>query len=266
MFNVTYGSGPVSGVFFEDCLTLGGLCVKNQPMAMVDELSFGVLGYYMAYFDGILGLGFDAISVNKIPTPVENLVQQGQIDRGVFAFYLEDNLDDPDDIGSLIIGGIEESHFQGDLHSAPVIREAYWEVQLDKLRLGGLDLLEGQSSVILDSGTSLIVGPQRMVDKLAQDLGAYAQVAGVYLIDCDAPMPDIDFVINGKAFGLSSSEYVMSQSVWGYNVCFLKIMGIDMPGTSAWILGDVFLRKYYTVFDYDKKQIQLAPARKALRL
>jgi len=231
-------------------------------MAMVDQVSFGVLGYYMAYFDGILGLGFDRISVNQVPTPVENLVNQGQIDRGVFAFYLEDTLADPDDIGSLIIGGIEESHYSGPLHSAPVIREAYWEVRLDQVNLGGTHLLAGQSSVILDSGTSLIVGPKRLVNQLAQKLGAYAQVAGLYLVDCEAHLPDIDFVIHGKPFCLSASEYVLSQKIWGYSVCFLQIMSLDAPGMDAWILGDLFLRKYYAVFDYDHKQVHLGLARK----
>lgn len=48
----------------------------------VENVGLG-LAYAVGKFDGILGLGWDAISVGKTPTPVENLHKQGLIDEPV---------------------------------------------------------------------------------------------------------------------------------------------------------------------------------------
>ncbi len=49
-------------------------------------------------------------------------------------------------------------------------------------------------------------------------------------------------------------------------MCILGVAGIDLGSSSTdvshWILGDVFLRKYYTVFDYGKRQVGIAEAAK----
>jgi hypothetical protein len=43
-------------------------------------------------FDGIVGMGFEALSVGSVPTPMLNLMSQSLIQQGLFAFYLGDQV------------------------------------------------------------------------------------------------------------------------------------------------------------------------------
>jgi hypothetical protein len=78
----------VSGFQSIDDLNIGGLIVKKQEFAEVTDAKGLGLGYLIGKFDGILGLAFPQLSVNKVPTPFSNVISQGLDKSAVFAFYL----------------------------------------------------------------------------------------------------------------------------------------------------------------------------------
>jgi hypothetical protein len=85
-------------------------------------------------FDGILGMAFQSISVDDLPTIFGLMVQQKLVDTAVFAFYLPNT---SGAVGELIIGGIDPSHYTGTLSYVPLVSETYWRLALDGLTIDG---------------------------------------------------------------------------------------------------------------------------------
>lgn len=250
-FNVRYGSGPVSGYFSSDTVTMGQFSVENQVFAEVNNVKGLGQAYSMGKFDGILGMGWDTISVDGVETPFHNLVQSGKLDDAVFAFYLGNKAP-----GELIFGGVDQKHFTGTFSYVPLKWEGYWEIAMDSFKVGGKSATTATSAIV-DSGTSLLAGPTADVAALAKMVGATKFLNGEYLISCSKPAPDFDITLGGKTYTLTKDDYIIQA---GDNMCLWAVIGIDVPAPRGplWILGDVWMRKFYTKFDYGQKRLGFA--------
>jgi hypothetical protein len=103
-FHIQYGSGDVRGSFSVDDITLAqDIVIHGQKFAEVSDAGGLGVGYVMGKFDGILGLGFEGLSLGGAKTVFKNAIDQKMVKQGVFAFALGDNKD-----GELTFGGIGE--------------------------------------------------------------------------------------------------------------------------------------------------------------
>mmetsp|Transcript_10003 Transcript_10003/g.37842 ORF Transcript_10003/g.37842 Transcript_10003/m.37842 type:complete len:339 (-) Transcript_10003:2067-3083(-) len=254
-FKIQYGSGPVSGYWSYDDIIMGGVPVKRQQFAEVTDASGLGAAFQAGKFDGILGLAFESISIDHVMTPFGNAVAQGAVDEGVFCFYLgkEDGQD-----GELMLGGYDESYYKGEINWINLKSATYWELELEGVAVAGSDVSTGDKAIV-DSGTSLITGPTKAIKEIAKLVGAHSFIAGEYIVNCDkaSEMPDISFSLGGMVYTLSPEDYLIPD---GQKLCLFAFMGLDVPRPNGplWILGDVFMRKYTSIFDYTNKRVGLA--------
>lgn len=163
-FEIRYGSGSLSGFVSQDTLRIGDVKVKHQDFA--EATSEPGLAFAFGRFDGILGLGYDSISVNRVVPPFYNMLNQGLLDEPVFSFYLGNTANGDGDESEACLGGINKDHYTGELVKIPLRRKAYWEVDLDAIAFGDQSAELDNTGVILDTGTSLNALPSTLAELL----------------------------------------------------------------------------------------------------
>lgn len=67
-------------------LQLGNLKIKNQIFG--EAVKQPGITFIAAKFDGILGMAFPRISVDKVTPFFDNVMQQKLIEKNIFSFYL----------------------------------------------------------------------------------------------------------------------------------------------------------------------------------
>jgi len=83
-------------------------------------------------------------------------------------------------------------------------------------------------------------------------------------MDCSfSKLPEITFIIGKTRYSLQPEDYLV---FFDDNTCALGIRPINAstPNCTLFILGTLFLKKYYTVFDSEAAQIGLALLKKNL--
>jgi saccharopepsin len=257
-FAIRYGSGSLEGYVSQDTLQIGDLIIPGQDFA--EATSEPGLAFAFGKFDGILGLAYDSISVNKIVPPFYKAIEQGLLDKKQFSFYLGDTEKSEEDGGVATFGGHDKAYYSGEVTWLPVRRKAYWEVSFDGLALGDQYAELTNHGAAIDTGTSLIALPSGLAEILNAQIGAKKGWSGQYSVECDTreSLPDLTFNFSGYNFTISPFDYTLEVS----GSCISAFTPLDFPepiGPLA-IVGDAFLRRWYSIYDLEENAVGLAKA------
>ena len=156
----------MSGFRAFDTLTAGSAGSVTAPSVAFGEAEAMGNFYVCGAEDGVFGLAFRAISRLNAPTAFEMLAPH--LDEEMFAFSV------PTDTlaGELVLGGVDESRFVGDLQWIDVSTpHKYWQAALTSASIGAQQL--AGSAAVFDTGTTLLVTTEANAWALAGALDAW---------------------------------------------------------------------------------------------
>ncbi|KAF9573067.1 Vacuolar protease A [Mortierella alpina] len=280
LYTIHYKQGPVDCFMSNDILEIDGAVIENQDFG--EAIHVPLHDWLPIHFDGVFGLAYDSLSVQGAVPPFYNLLHQSLIDEPIFSFYLAppthpNSDDDNAGGGEMTLGGFDPNRFTGELQWHPVQRQQYWQIELTQIQLGN-DLIltdpetttKTAAAAVIDTGTSLIGMGSELAQKFNDKIGAKKSSSPLlehhhgdyYTLDCSTlpDLPDLTLVFGKHHYSLKSSEYVLQTET----TCLSGVSAValeDSEGDRLIIVGDVFLRKYYSVYDLGQNRVGFALAK-----
>merc|ERR1719161_2224239 len=240
----------------------GAGCIQAMKLIQAVEMSDNPFSTFS--FDGVIGLGLSALSFQPEYSFLKMLAEHGQIAQPHVGLFLAHNDDEESEIA---FGGHSPERLQSPLSWAPVTNPelGYWQINIKGIRVGGkpLDFCTGdECKAIVDSGTSHFGVPVPLLSFLQEALTT--KHIGNDTIDCrNVAAPDLEVDLGDFTLKLSTKDYArrlpfsITTGDEGERICRPRLMRVALPqlGPKLFILGEVVLKRYYTVYDWGQKRV-----------
>ncbi|KAL0263495.1 hypothetical protein SLS55_002475 [Diplodia seriata] len=250
-FSIAYGTGNVNGTLATDKIHMSDFSV---------DLTFGLAGFASTEFssypiDGILGLGRADKTANDVTdgTIMDALAQASLIPAKLYGIHLSRSSDGLDD-GELNFGAPNPDRYDGDLAWTSTLENdrGFWEIPVADASFDGTSAGLADRTAIIDTGTSYILIPGDDAAALHALIPQSSQNGEIFTVPCSTTKP-LQLSFGDIAYNISAKDYVGSK-VSGSD-CQSNIVGRRTFGEKQWLVGAVFLKNVYTVFDYDDSRI-----------
>ena len=244
-FQDSYGSGNLNGEIYKGRVAIGSVGATYNFGVSTAETGFA------GQSDGLLGLAYS--SLNSISGG--NFVQSANVTK--FGFYMSNSRNGKS--GELTLNGYDATRFKEPIEYVLITSRTYFQFDFSGTFNVGKVTGKLSGAAIADTGTSLTILDTDVSNAINKAIGAvYDASQETFLINCNVLTtgPNVVLVFGGKSFLISPVEYVMDA---GDGTCMSGIAGgAESMGTS--ILGDTFIRAYYTIFDIEHGRVGFAKA------
>lgn len=277
-FLTPYGDGTntVSGNLGADDVTMAEYQVDGLTFGRVSQLTGSTI---QPPASGLMGMGFESLSSSESTPFWEVVALQGKVKDPVFSFQLA-SADSSDSASKVVPGGVfslgvlDDRQYTGDIAWVDLTEGygsqgiGYWAITMDKLVANGETIeLDQQNIVAVDTGTTLIGGPQSILRQI------YSQIPGVrsapsyllggsgyYMYPCTQPFT-LKMTFGGKEFTLDNENLNLGRLSSRSNMCISSLFDAPQSQNSAmpaWILGDTFLRTVFSVYSWNPERVGFA--------
>ncbi|XP_001370392.2 beta-secretase 2 [Monodelphis domestica] len=284
--NVKYTQGSWTGSVGEDMVTIPkGF---NSTFLVNIAIIFESKDFFLpkTKWDGILGLAYAMLAKpsSSLETFFDSLVKQVKIPN-IFSIQMcgaglpRDKTGTSG--GSLVMGGIEPSLYEGDIWYTSIKKEWYYQIEILKLEIGGqslnLDCIEyNVDKAIVDSGTTLFHLPKKVFDAVIEAVSHTSLIsefsegfwAGSQLAcwaNYETPwlyFPNISIYMRDENSSQAFRITILPQ------LYILPILGTDSnyecyrfgisSSTNSLIIGATIMEGFYVIFDRAQKRIGFA--------
>lgn len=252
-FSLAYGTGQVQGTMASDMVSFANYSLE-LGFGLATTASDDFLNYPM---DGILGLGRSTSEELGVQTLMDALDDQEGLKEKIIGIHLHRSSDGIKD-GQITFGGVDASKFKGKLGYTNVINNSTWEIPLDDSGVDKKGVGFKGKSAIVDTGTSYWLTPPGDADVLHALIPGSYHNGETYLVPCSTTA-NVFVTFSGVNYTISPKDYVRGGASGSADgMCYSNIIGHQAYGPNQWILGDVFLKNVYTVFDFDNARIGFA--------
>lgn len=153
------------------------------------------------------------------------------------------------------------AHFEGELEYVPLSAKTYWQVNFDGIVIDNKLVSSTNNRAIIDTGTTLTILPLDLAKAVHSKIpGAEYSANFGWRVPCNITSDEtITFVFDGHKFPLTLNQLIRERSSpTDPSLCYSGVAGANSPFI---IIGDTFLRSYYSVYDYQNARVGFAPSR-----
>ncbi|KAI7850336.1 aspartic peptidase domain-containing protein, partial [Circinella umbellata] len=284
--NITYGTGNAEGNYFVDTLKVGELELDKQVLAMVDTNEGPIAqqptaeeGGDQYILDGIFGAGYPGGTImyqrfnqSYYPFP-QALYLANKIPEPLFSVFIGES-EQSEWCGEIMFGDVNKEKMNGDLIYTDVVTYKHratglsvherWNVFLQGFQLRNINFKFSKAGTpfTIDTGSNFMYLPKHLATQLAKTIAPDVQlVDNQFIVDCkymeDNEEIKMVFPESGAQgtsvyIALPISRLVARREEDGQCMLFF------VP-SEHYILGNMLLRNYVTVFDFGQHRIGFAP-------